>query len=738
MKTQMFTLLGAAYISCLGSIFSAMAQPTVPAPIPPSLAANKVISIYSDAYVLGTTVNSYSENWGQSTLLTQGSIDGNNYLYYTNFNYLGWQFAPINAASMTHLHLDIWADTGGSVRVFPIYGGSGLATDDSKHKVLTLEAGKWNSFDLELATDFAGLNRGSLFQVKFDQGISSFAVDNFYFYNSSTEVDTDAPTGLEASLVSTSFFNATIACKAADNSGTVNFTITDGAGIVAKGGASSESRVLITVTGLTPNTEYNFTVSASDAEGNVSTTALPVSVKTMATPPSAPTPLPEAANVMSLYSDSYTAVTPFAIGNWGQSTVATNLSLSATDKAYLFENFNYVGWELQGGAQDLSAMEYLHIDIWPLNATQFQITPIWVGGEMLYTCTPLKQGEWNSFNIPLNRFTGMNKSNVIQMKMVAQPEGSATVLVDNVYFWRTSSADITAPVMGTATLESHTHNSAIISVSATDNVTSPVVNFVVNDAGNGLENISATALEGKISLGGLSPNTTYNLVVRAQDDAGNISENSVLVSFKTGTFVYFNFATGHLSDSNFGDPNGRILLTLKKESDSSVSIEVKPNHSGAVIDFLLVELNGVGKTLGTEDGNPIQGVITFTNLESLSFSINVLWHTTSMTEGGRWSTNVFAVSESELYVVGNSIFNPTTQGASITCYPNPTTDRVHVSAENPIRQVQVFNLLGQELQRKTVRGTELFIDMENFKAGQYILRVQMEEGSVATRKITKR
>ncbi|MDY2942768.1 MAG: hypothetical protein SOT07_03620 [Paludibacteraceae bacterium] len=155
-------------------------KPTT-APAAPTADAATVLSIYSDTYTAAATFG-FCESWGQTTALQVLELDSNHVLYYTNFNYLGWQTAtPIDASTCTGLHMDIWAATAGDLRVVPIYGGAGLTTDDSKGKTVSLKEG-WNSVDFNLATDFAGLDLSSIFQFKFDQGASQqYAIDNVYF-----------------------------------------------------------------------------------------------------------------------------------------------------------------------------------------------------------------------------------------------------------------------------------------------------------------------------------------------------------------------------------------------------------------------------------------------------------------------------------------------------------------------------------------------------------------------------
>ncbi|MDP4238242.1 MAG: T9SS type A sorting domain-containing protein [Bacteroidota bacterium] len=99
----------------------------------------------------------------------------------------------------------------------------------------------------------------------------------------------------------------------------------------------------------------------------------------------------------------------------------------------------------------------------------------------------------------------------------------------------TASSDVTKPVMGTATVVgSPTFNSVALNLTATDDVTSPVINYIANDATNSITNKAlVTDASGNVTVTGLAASTSYNLTITAKDAAGNVSANSASISFAT-------------------------------------------------------------------------------------------------------------------------------------------------------------------------------------------------------------
>jgi hypothetical protein len=99
-------------------------------------------------------------------------------------------------------------------------------------------------------------------------------------------------------------------------------------------------------------------------------------------------------------------------------------------------NLNYQGIALATFV-DASSMNKLHVDIYPVDETSLQITPISpatpVNKEFSVALTPLNLNAWNSYDLLLSSFTGVDMSNVIQFKFTGS--GGKTVYMDNLYLY---------------------------------------------------------------------------------------------------------------------------------------------------------------------------------------------------------------------------------------------------------------------------------------------------------------
>jgi hypothetical protein len=151
----------------------------------------------------------------------------------------------------------------------------------------------------------------------------------------------------------------------------------------------------------------------------------------------APTPPSRnAGDVVSIYSGKYTDLTGTKIGkNWGEATIASDI-LVENDLTKQLLQFNYQGIVLANPI-DLIGFEKLHIDFYKTDQAQIKLSIIHVGGGDITKLLSISNSGWNSFDIPLSDFAGLNLSKVHQLKLEGAPtQGSTTVFFDNLYFYK--------------------------------------------------------------------------------------------------------------------------------------------------------------------------------------------------------------------------------------------------------------------------------------------------------------
>ena len=149
-------------------------EPTTSAPTP-TQSASDVISVFSDAYsnVDGTD---FYPSWGQSTIVTEEQIQGNNTLKYASLNYQGIVLgSSLNVAGMDYLHIDYWTANSTALNTFLISSGP-VETANA----LSVPTSGWMSLDISLS-DFSPVDLADIIQFKFD-GYGDIWLDNIYFY----------------------------------------------------------------------------------------------------------------------------------------------------------------------------------------------------------------------------------------------------------------------------------------------------------------------------------------------------------------------------------------------------------------------------------------------------------------------------------------------------------------------------------------------------------------------------
>lgn len=169
------------YIDNLYFYSESTTQPSVIAPIP-TIAANDVISIYSNAYT-GVPLNEVNPNWGQTTTLADYSIGGDNIWLYQSLNYSGIVTDygnPTDLTGVKYVHFDYYTTDAN------ILGLKIVNTVIGQEDIVFLPnivTGTWVSVTIPLS-DY-NLDFSAITQLIWDTsgGSATVYIDNFYFHN---------------------------------------------------------------------------------------------------------------------------------------------------------------------------------------------------------------------------------------------------------------------------------------------------------------------------------------------------------------------------------------------------------------------------------------------------------------------------------------------------------------------------------------------------------------------------
>ena len=154
----------------------------------------------------------------------------------------------------------------------------------------------------------------------------------------------------------------------------------------------------------------------------------------------APDPMAAAPDVISVFSDAYMNIEGTDLNpNWGQATVVSEVNI-AGNNTLLYSGLNYQGIQL-GSNQDVSGMEFLHIDYWTANSTGLNTFLISRGPVETAFALPVPTSGWASVDIPLSDFAPVDLTDVIQLKF----DGNGNIYLDNIYFYRSGGSGGTEP-----------------------------------------------------------------------------------------------------------------------------------------------------------------------------------------------------------------------------------------------------------------------------------------------------
>lgn len=464
-----------------------------------------------------------------------------------------YQGETIDVSKMTNLHLDIYptkVNENGVLGIFVFSNGVPSGWRGIEKSGIT--ADKWNSIDIDLSkypsnplSPITALAISGGVSVKDENNAGSgfkphpnetkIYVANAYFY---AYADDSKPT-LTTSVKNTTSNSITLHAKAVKAKETVGeeitYTVTyndKNKTFIAQSGVETD----LIIDGLESETEYNFTIKATDANGN-SSKEQSQTVKTLKESASQPTSIPDLKTGYGEITELYTKgenKNGYFWDSWNSSAVGRDIEIG-NDKAFLIENFTYYGSQFT--KVDGTGMT-LHVDVYPLQDIDLGIIPVTNDGvsnvDRYGQTFSLKRGEWHELELTLNDFKdNLSLKDLYQIKYVKQAsidgtggvveaDGDNSFYIGNVYLYNKAADDGKAPVITYADTNTTTVASASFRLRATDETEELSYKVVVKDK-NG-KTISNETVKGKpetdiyVGAKGLLPNTEYTATVTVSDN----------------------------------------------------------------------------------------------------------------------------------------------------------------------------------------------------------------------------
>lgn len=262
------------------------------------------------------------------------------------------------------------------------------------------------------------------------------AISEILTYTAGTEAtpDTEKPVMVKAEATSIRDTRATLTLNATDDSkGLLTYKVTIGENSYTTSGMAGIDAT-IDITGLTAETKYDFSVTATDKANNVSEamTGSFTTTKALALPTPTAEPTDAAEDVLPYYSNKYnTGLNAVGLDvykkEWGNGyTDYKEVELSATDKAILVTGVGT--WGLNLGTKDVTDYKKLCTDIYAYEEVSYNFE--WEGTSITDKGT-LKKG-WNHLEIALGDAVRTG-AHWVKFNIGTDAKHDYTVLFDNIY-----------------------------------------------------------------------------------------------------------------------------------------------------------------------------------------------------------------------------------------------------------------------------------------------------------------
>jgi hypothetical protein len=222
--------------------------------------------------------------------------------------------------------------------------------------------------------------------------------------------------------------------------------------------------------------------------------------------------------------------------------------------------------------------------------------------------------------------------------------------------------------------------------------------FWNNDSGTLTVNIMENdACEGAVPVTNLPYNISQDATY-ATNNNGYIDDICGTNGMNDGVWYTFTVATG-----------GDITVSIDPTGwDPELAI-----YSGSCGSFTCVDRADSGGIGSSES-------ITFTADAGVTYYVNIGYWSDS-TDGAEGPFDLSITSIGAVLGIAQNIVD------GFTMYPNPVLDILHLSADNTINTIVIYNMLGQEVLETSSNSNNTQIDLSTLPSGSYIVKIQAGE-----------
>lgn len=490
----------------------------------------------------------------------------------------------------------------------------------------------------------------------------------------------------------------------------------------------------------------------------------------------------DASNVISIFSGAYTDVTGVNYNpNWGQTgfgSANTSFDPGTGDIVLAYPNFNYQGIDFNG-VQDISGMDFLHVDIWVSGTFNPNVYVISSGTEIAHSITNTGSGQWISVDIAVSGITE-DPTNAIQFKFDGGNGSSDGIYVDNLYFWKevvdpVEDASLSDLKVDGSTVSGFASATVAYNVPVPSSSTSiPQITSAVTTNTNATTAITqASEIPGNATVmvtaedGSTTRTYTVSYFFKGPSTAAPTPparDNSEVISFYSDAYTQqaLNFdvdfcGTGSTEEVQVSGNNTILYkgnncqgIQLNSPVDASSFTNLhfdfyvdnaQESLIGTVISLKFNQTNGEGP----DDDIFLDYVLTTATSPAIVkgqwVSVDVVVDLSNFNAldqfvitAGTLGNNLFY---DNLYLYGGTLSNNDFAQAEFKAYPNPTQDVWNIKTTENIQSIQVFNITGRLVKDIKVNGSDAVINTSGLSKGVYLAKISNEFDQTKTIKLIK-